>query len=43
MGGGLYIDAAALVGLDLFTVYRVNGNKASTGDPNIHDPYAVIP
>jgi hypothetical protein len=38
-GGGLYIDPAAFVCLDVFTQAHVTKNKASTLDPNIHGPW----
>ncbi len=41
IGGGIYIDAAAWVGLDGFTVVR--RNHASTSDNDIFGSYAVIP
>jgi len=43
VGGGLYINNTATVGLDLFTVDHVKKNHASTSDDDIHGPYVVIP
>jgi hypothetical protein len=42
-GGGLSIDAAALVSLDAFTQTNVKHNTASTTDNNIHGSYTTIP
>jgi len=42
IGGGIYIDSAALVGLDAFTVSHELKNHASTSDDNIHGSYGVI-
>src|SRR5262249_357118 len=41
LGGGIYIDALALVGLDQFTVQHVKSNKAAH-DQNISGPYEEI-
>ena len=43
VGGGLYIDTAALACLDAFTVDHVKRNNASTSDPNIHGSYTICP
>jgi hypothetical protein len=43
VGGGIYFDPAADVGLDAFTIAHVKKNRASTSDPNIHGSYHVIP
>jgi hypothetical protein len=43
VGGGLYIDLPASVGLDAFTVSHVKKNHASTSDDDIHGSYEVIP
>jgi hypothetical protein len=42
IGGGLYIDATASVGLDAFTVGHVKQNHASTSDNDIHGSYGEI-
>jgi hypothetical protein len=42
LGGGIYIDGAALVGLDAFTVDHVKGNRASTKHSDIYGSYDVI-
>jgi hypothetical protein len=42
-GGGLYIDPAATVYLDAFTVTNILNNTASTSDPNIHGTYSHLP
>jgi hypothetical protein len=42
-GGGIYIETAATVYLDAFTVANVLYNKASTSDPDIHGSYSSIP
>jgi hypothetical protein len=42
-GGGLYIDPAATVDLDAFTVANILNNTASTSDPNIHGSYSLLP
>jgi hypothetical protein len=42
-GGGLYIDPAATVYLDAFTLANVLNNTASTSDPNIHGSYSLLP
>jgi len=38
-GGGLYIDALAVVSLDAFTQANVKNNTASTNHPNIYGKY----
>ena len=42
-GGGLYIDPAATVDLNAFTVANILNNTASTSDPDIHGSYRVLP
>jgi hypothetical protein len=42
-GGGLSIDAAALVYLDAITLANISNNTASTTDPNIHGSYKLLP
>ena len=42
IGGGLFIAAAASVGLDAFTVDHVKRNNASSSGPNIAGSYVVI-
>ncbi len=42
-GGGLYIDPAATVSLDAFTVANILNNIAWTSDPNIHGSHTVTP
>jgi hypothetical protein len=42
-GGGLYIDPAATVSLDAFTLANILNNTASTSDPNIHGSYSLLP
>jgi hypothetical protein len=42
-GGGLYIDPAATVSLDAFTVANILNNTASTADPDIHGSYTTMP
>jgi hypothetical protein len=41
-GGGLYIDPAATVDLDAFTLANILNNTASTSDPNIHGSYGLL-
>jgi hypothetical protein len=43
IGGGIYIDTTALVGLDDATVNNVKRNKASTSNDDIFGSYAMIP
>jgi hypothetical protein len=43
VGAGIYIDPAALVDLDAFTVSHVIHNHASTSDDNIFGSYDLIP
>jgi hypothetical protein len=43
IGGGLYNDSAASLGLDSFTLANVKKNHASTTDNNIHGSYDVTP
>jgi len=43
IGGGIYIDPNALVGLDAFTVAHVISNKASTDSNDIFGLYDTIP
>jgi hypothetical protein len=40
-GGGLYIDAAAAVTLDPFTLTNVSNNTATTSNPNIEGVYTI--
>jgi hypothetical protein len=40
-GGGIYIDPAASVFLDAFTLANVKSNHASTSGPNIYGSYTV--
>jgi hypothetical protein len=42
-GGGIYIDTAATVYLDAFTVANVIHNKASTSNNDIVGSYTVKP
>jgi hypothetical protein len=42
IGGGLYIEVSAQVGLDSFTLDHFKRNKASS-DVNIHGSYIVLP
>jgi hypothetical protein len=42
-GGGLYIDPAAGVGLDAFTVAHLLGNAASTSNDDVFGSYTIIP
>jgi len=43
VGGGLYIDPAALAALDDFTINHAKTNHASTNHSNIHGSYDRIP
>jgi hypothetical protein len=42
IGGGLFVDATALVGLDVFTAGHARKNDASTGHNNIGGHYDTI-
>jgi hypothetical protein len=42
-GGGLYLDPAAAVCLDAFTLAHFKSNQASTSDPDIHGSYTTCP
>jgi len=41
-GGGLYIGAAALVSLDLFTQANTSSNTASTSDNDILGSFTAL-
>jgi hypothetical protein len=43
VGGGIYIDPAAVVALDAFTISHVKKNQASTSHGNIYGSYDRIP
>jgi hypothetical protein len=43
IGGGIYVDNAAVVQLDEFTLAHLTGNTASTGGPDIAGLYALVP
>ncbi len=42
IGGGVYIDPGALVGLDAFTIAHVKKNRSSSSDPNIYGAHDLI-
>jgi hypothetical protein len=42
IGGGIYIDPSASVGLDAFTVSHVKHNHASTSDDGIYGSYNLV-
>ena len=43
VGGGLYIDAAAFVEIDAFSLGHAKHNHASTDDSDIHGSFSLIP